>query len=1302
MGKPCFSKLIKFFALSLLGAATAIAAVAVLSSPATAQNGGGGGRTEKSWDTDNLLYSVGGSRYSARTFGIPFHEYDGYAVRTETYRRPAGCIGFYDENNNPQQACWAESDVTVDNEPCQSGVADGFFQTVVGGRNDFPVLEITDPDATETAEAFKDWGASRNIGCDEFTAAQERLVSTVAANGGYWLDSHGNLTAGALPVHVLSARSLRTARVGWSSRQGFSFYRGFVGAPAGYASRVDAGSTLAVSPAGTSLSVPPNPNWPATKHQNGSVSWSSLTSFNSAGHLALPMAIGGTSPGVWCPTDFHPRGEDALQRVGRGSGRTLTSLASDAKIQQADKFWCRSDVRYRINYKKQTHSQTCGPSPRTACPSGVTLPNDRFTAYGRVNCYYTVISLDTASDNTCRYYHPIPQCTDPDSNAKREYTSAELATYTAGAKFPAKTDGTTSCGEAGPADPPQQAGFTADPCVTADLEIYENRIVGSDAEPGVPASDRTLAVASGRKAWDLDVTSPHPSTASPPRDATAGSGDPDGCADGSEDRADHASSPAGAARKQSPAPSYAASDRTDTAAPPNDADDDIDYSGAVKNIAHRYASRVAENTCAAKLAEAEVELSLLELREDAFAQWLSDYKTAADTNASRYSSYTRTPQQSGSGLAILRFNDIEVNKATYAALLATRYTALSSALSAAKTAYDTATDRTAGSSRAAVIATSSDSGCIAHYTAEIARLKTLFANAETAAASRIRAAQTAVTQTRLVSPAAIANNDSAVGYSVPDISAVLARTETTRSCADDWNPPFCSRPAEEGEECGIFGCAGIWTTTTTSYYTCPGGNYSVAGTVSRSYKGTRSASYSTTYTAAGRSTESTSRTCPGWTSARTSGYSYAAYSDAVAYVMGTPGTASSLPSVATASAPGTLRALGKASLLGSYYLSHGDRANLEATADADRNTAGGSLSVSVGSVPSGSPQEIEDFQTAYKTAYDTAFSQAEGHMSGTAWNSFDWRYETSTLAWGGYQEDPATTYSAFTATPRDGTGCDLIAVASDGSVSVEATRQDYETSSYGKGSVYSTRTDAQRTCKIRRTRTPELILKYQPSRPSGTDTSKAATFWHVDYQPTPAAERFKLYDEAEVFAVKTSLADSNPVLCYQPGEALVAHVAAKGIDAVNKAVFRHASGFAGGNKKHCYRHPSSAQLGTPRRPAFAFFDDTAHSAMASVNVVWQQPNPKIVSKLGSADDLKMMANTVSLVASSPVAYADATRTSSFYGTYYTFPTGTSVNSPSGWDITGHPSLTLASTFTQHQVQAKDTAAKTAGASLREV
>ena len=42
MGKPCFSTITKFFAFALLGATTAIIAIAVLSTPAA--KGGGGNR----------------------------------------------------------------------------------------------------------------------------------------------------------------------------------------------------------------------------------------------------------------------------------------------------------------------------------------------------------------------------------------------------------------------------------------------------------------------------------------------------------------------------------------------------------------------------------------------------------------------------------------------------------------------------------------------------------------------------------------------------------------------------------------------------------------------------------------------------------------------------------------------------------------------------------------------------------------------------------------------------------------------------------------------------------------------------------------------------------------------------------------------------------------------------------------------------------------------------------------------------------------------------------------------------------
>ena len=803
------------------------------------------------------------------------------------------------------------------------------------------------------------------------------------------------------------------------------------------------------------------------------------------------------------------------------------------------------------------------------------MPRDRFHAFGRANCYYTVISLDTADGNTCRYRFPVPRCTDADTAAVREYTAGELATYTAGDKFPAKTDGTTPCGVAAVADPPALADFDDDPCVTVDLEIYENRTAGSGAEPGVPASDRTLAVASGRTAWDLDVTSPHPRTASPPRDATAGTGDPSGCADGSESRADHAATPAGAARTQNPAPSYASSLRTDTSPPPNDADDDIDYSGAAKSMSHRYASKIAENTCSVKLAEAEAELALLEAREAAFAQWLTNYQRAATTNAgsSGFGGYAKAAAAAGSGLAVARFNDLETAKQTYADSQATNYRNLATALGLAKTAYDLTTDRSTGSNRAAVIAAGSDSGCAAHYDGEITRLKRLFTGAETTAKTSIAGEKRAISGTSLDATPAIANNDSPMPGGPPPVTPNSRIAGTRTVCLDTEMPNGgCWRNPAPGEICSgpLGACPGRTRPDPIYEYQCPGGTYIASGTVSRRYKtDTRTASYSTTYTAAARGWSADASPCPGWASALTAGHSYATHAAALSAVLGSPPAVSRLPAVAATPAAASLQTLGKASLLGSYYPSHGDRANLKAAASSYRSAAGNSLSVSAGSVPDGSPQETADYQTAYTTAYDNAYTQATGHMSGTSWEYFDWRYETSTLAWDEYEEDSAATFSASTETPRDGTGCDLVAVASDGTVTVEATRLDFEASSYGNATVYGTRTDAQRTCKIKRTRTPELRLIYAPPAPAatcpatptapcGTDTSKVRDrhldgdtdttrtheeFFYIDYQPTTAAERFKLYEEAEIFVVRTGLADTAPTFCWAPGTMKISHAA---------------------------------------------------------------------------------------------------------------------------------------------------------------
>ena len=1050
----------------MLGAATAIAAVAVLSSPAAAQNpGGGGGDPLFAWDTDNLRYSVGENNYSARTFGIPFHEYSGYSVRTETYRVEAGCRtvpGIKDP------VCNSASDETRNNEPCQSGVADGFFQTVAGGRNDFPVLEITDPDGEETTEAFKDWGTSRNRGCDEFTAAQDRLVSTSAANGGYYLDSRGNLNRGSLPAHALAVRSLVPSRVEWGSRDGFSSYyqagyfgigQTFLSVPRSYAARVDVGGTLAVSPAGTTLTVPANPNWPARKLASGTVRWNPLTSFKSAGHLALPMAIGGTSPGVWCPTGFHPRGEDGLQRVGRGSGRTLTSLASDTKIAQADKFWCRSDVRYRIGYKKQTHSQTCGASPRPTCPSGVTLPNDRFSAYGRVNCYYTFISLDTANSNTCRYYHPIPQCTDPDSNAKREYTAQELATYTTGEKFPAKTDGTTSCGEATAAPPPPQAGFTADACVTASLEIYENRVVGSAAEPGVAASDRTLAVAAGRTAWDMDVTSPHPATASPPRDTTAGSGDPDGCADGSESRADHASTPADAARSQPPAPSYAASDRTDTAAPPNDADGDIDYSGAVKNMAHRYASRVAENTCAAKRAEANLRLALLEAEEKLYKDWMERYEVWAKGKKDAFGNWRPTGYPSGTNPNTS--SSLSVHPTFYSFKHAKRSKSRLDYADAMSTMYETReTAAGAAAGRTLTKPTVASSWCgdparfVKSYSDSVTALKTAADNATTAGTAQAQPSKGPTS----------ADTPDAGSIGVVDASKLSAGTAAVPAVPGtlyDW-----SYTDSKGKKHTGRGCYSYLPAFSGVAYTYVGECEYVPAKAEVKASGTASsvtyASYTFTLSGGGWTRTITvpaatrAAVCSSWqtSSCYASPSTHPLHSGYVSRWNGSLPSVTDFPS--TTGSPGkSVSSPALSKLLGKYNPSHADRANLKHSAAQTRNqaatnlgklekttaatitpTAFSNLAVPV-SNPATDTEETtqrnavktaaETYQNRYTQAYDNAYDQATEDMGGTTttitrngqtktvevWSDFDWRYETSTLAWGNYQEDPATTYSGW-------------------------------------------------------------------------------------------------------------------------------------------------------------------------------------------------------------------------------------------------------------------------------------------------
>lgn len=72
-----------------------------------------------------------------------------------------------------------------------------------------------------------------------------------------------------------------------------------------------------------------------------------------------------------------------------------------------------------------------------------------------------------------------------------------------------------------------------------------------------------------------------------------------------------------------------------------------DYTGAVGNMAHRYASRVAENTCAAKRAEAQLRLALLEAEAEIYKDWIGRYEKWFMDRKNEFGSWRPTDYPSG-------------------------------------------------------------------------------------------------------------------------------------------------------------------------------------------------------------------------------------------------------------------------------------------------------------------------------------------------------------------------------------------------------------------------------------------------------------------------------------------------------------------------------------------------------------------------------------------------------------------------------------------------------------------------------
>ena len=190
MGFSLFVKIFRYVCLTAIAATAFFVVLNLLAAPAAAQNGGGSKPPTKPWDTDNLVYTQGTVSYSAENFRVPFHQYRGYS--TASGASPAA-----------REAC------------APGGVADAFFQTDSGrGRNDFPVLKQTGTTWAETATGTK------NTGCAAFVDAQLTMSARARNNGGYYLDSQGNLsrTDDVSAARFLAAPVARTRTYGtWSA-----------------------------------------------------------------------------------------------------------------------------------------------------------------------------------------------------------------------------------------------------------------------------------------------------------------------------------------------------------------------------------------------------------------------------------------------------------------------------------------------------------------------------------------------------------------------------------------------------------------------------------------------------------------------------------------------------------------------------------------------------------------------------------------------------------------------------------------------------------------------------------------------------------------------------------------------------------------------------------------------------------------------------------------------------------------------------------------------------------------------------
>ena len=424
---------------------------------------------------------------------------------------------------------------------CQSAVADAFFQTGggTGAVNDFPVADYgSESEAgTVAATGSRDRGCAEFAeqqdrlqasvtATGHYLALENDELVLKANNGTDILDTRITSVRSAAVygrwdqkgTHYTFAQGKRTGHTSSSWRLGTYIHP--VSSSADYQRRVDTRSVLRMGTGLSSALVHPwneatglgsgQGNFACTgtgwigcverstqSPQSGVVyfsatlgdlgtspqfttAYSSHTSSSGAQHSGRQVHLSHAQDagGGWCMEGWHPRGQDASYAIGNSTGRTLSSINSEALLKAADAHWCRSDVRYTLKFTAQQHN-TCGTNGRSACaaPPGVALPavGDNFHSYGRKNCYKTMKGYDETNAE-CSYVFPLSECDpDPDNNSRadwHEFTPAEVDNIGVAGE-PLLVEEGVYCGTN--IKPPDLAGFDAEPCVVVDATVSENR-----------------------------------------------------------------------------------------------------------------------------------------------------------------------------------------------------------------------------------------------------------------------------------------------------------------------------------------------------------------------------------------------------------------------------------------------------------------------------------------------------------------------------------------------------------------------------------------------------------------------------------------------------------------------------------------------------------------------------------------------------------------------------------------------------------------------------------------------------------